>query len=419
MPEIKLLAKKDLKAFANIAADAYPGIGFHSPEEKKNLLKILEKRFDFSSNAAYHGYYKNKELLGGLALYDFEMNLFGNKVLCGGGGFLAVSLLHKKENIARDLCRYFFRYYRTKDAPVAALYSFSPRFYRKMGVGYGSKGYIYRFAPESLPYNGDKKYLRELTSRDKTKMIKCFNEFADQNHGMFYDYPDYRNNFYNRNKKSRFIGYIKNNKLEGYLVYRFKPKSGDNFIDNELEVVEFVYLNKDAYLSICSYLHSQKDQIRIISYLNFDDNFHFNLKEPRNDSGNFYPSVFHETNTSALGIMYRLLNPKKIFTLLSEHDFNGESLRLRLNIEDTFLKENDSKFVVYFEDGYPTLMKSTSPVDVEMKIGIADFSSLLLGAIDFNSLYRYGGIKISKDKYINQLNSLFMTDNRPFCMTDF
>jgi hypothetical protein len=74
--------------------------------------------------------------------------------------------------------------------------------------------------------------------------------------------------------------------------------------------------------------------------------------------------------------MYRLLNPKKIFTLLSEHDFNGESLRLRLNIEDTFLIENDSKFVVYFEDGYPTLMKSTSPVDVEMKIGIADFSSL-------------------------------------------
>lgn len=418
MPEIKPLSKKDIKTFANIAADAYPGIGYHSPEEKKKLQEILEKRF-VSSHVTFHGYYKNNELLGGLALFDFEMNLFGNKVLCGGGGFLAVSLLHKKENIARDLCRYFLRHYRKRNAPVVALYPFSPKFYRKMGVGYGSKAYIYRFTPESLPFSGDKKYLRELTARDKTKMTKCFNEFADQHHGMFYDYPEYRNNFFNRNKKSRFIGYIRNGKMEGYLVYKFKPKGGDNFIANEIQIVEFVYLNKDAFLSICSYLHSQKDQIRIISYLNFDDNFHFNLVEPRNDSGNFYPSVYQETNTSALGIMYRLLNPKKIFALLNEHDFNGESLRLRINIEDTFLKENNGKFVVYFEDGFPIMMKSTSAVDVEMKIDIADFSSLLLGSLDFKSLYNYGRIKLSNENHTNRLNRLFATESKPFCMTDF
>jgi len=418
MPEIKIIPKKDFETFANFAADAYPGMGYHTPEEKKNLQEVLEKKFG-SPTMAFHGYYKNNELLGGVAFYDFEMNLFGNKVLCGGGGFLAVSLLHKKENVARDLCRYFFKYYRKRNAPVASLYPFSPKFYRKMGVGYGSKGYVYRFAPESLPYNGDKKYLIELAEKDKPEIIKCFNAFAEQHHGMFYDYPDYRNSFFKKNKSSRFVGYFKNGKLEGYLVYKFRPAGKDNFINNEIQIVEMVYLNIDVFLSLCSYLHSQKDQIRMITYLNFDDNFHFNLEEPRNDSGNFYPSVFHETNTSALGIMYRLLDSKKIFNLLHEHDFNGESVRLRLNIVDTFLKENNGKFVVYFEDGYPVLKKSSSVCDVEMSIDIADFSSLLLGAIDFKSLYRYGRIKLTNDKYIELLNNLFKTQNKPFFMTHF
>jgi predicted acetyltransferase len=418
MSKIKLIPKKDLKAFAFLAADAYPGIGHHSLEEKNNLYKNLEKRFG-SLNRTFHGYYKNNELLGGIALYDFEMNLFGNKVPCGGGGFLAVSLLHKKESVARDLCRYFFRYYRKRNAPVASLYAFSPKFYRKMGVGYGSKGYIYRFAPKSLPFNGDKKYLRELTARDSSKMTKCFNEFTDQNHGMFYDYSSYRKNFISSNKNFRFVGYLKNGKLEGYLVYKFKKVDGDNYIKNDIEIVQMICLNRDVFLSLCSYLHSQKDQIRIITYLNFDNNFHFNLTEPRNDSGNFYPPAYHESNTSGVGIMYRLLNPKKVFTLLGEHDFNGESLKVRFNIEDTFLKENNGKFAVYFEDGYPTLKKPSSPCDVEMTINIADFSSLLLGAIDFKSLYRYGCIDLSNDKYVDQLNHLFLTEQKPFCMMSF
>lgn len=162
MATIKKVLKKDVGKFASIGADAFPGMGIHTVDEKNKLKQRLLERLEKPGRVLW-GYYDKKELYGGLFLYDFTMNLFGNKILCGGGGFLAVDLLHKKEHVARELCLFFLRHYRKRRSSMTSLYPFRPDFYRKMGVGYGMKTSIYRFSPSNLPAHGDKSKVRELS----------------------------------------------------------------------------------------------------------------------------------------------------------------------------------------------------------------------------------------------------------------
>jgi len=212
MKKILPVPKKDLKHFVDLGVDSYPGMGMQTPEERKTLLDILSKRYDCDSTH-FWGMYDDKKLLAGIIYYDYTMNLFGRKVSIGGGGFLTVGLLNKKEHIARDICRHFFRNYRKADSPFAVLWCFRPDFYRKMGAGIGGKSSIYRFKPEQLPRGKSKKHLRHLVKKDMTKVIDCFNRFADSRNGMIYDFKDYRRFKFNPGGKMRYVGFEKNGKL--------------------------------------------------------------------------------------------------------------------------------------------------------------------------------------------------------------
>lgn len=418
MPDIRKIPKTDLIQFSELGSSAFPGMGIHTEKQIKDLTERLKIRYD-AEHVNFWGIYKQKKLAGGIVFYDFTMNLFGQRVLCGGGGFLVVSLLHKKEHIARDLCRFFFKQYRKQNAPFAALYPFSPSFYRKMGVGYGAKARVYNLIPKLLPDNGSKKYLRKLTKNDIPKIMECFDAYADQKTGMFYDIKDYRESFFRQNEASKFYGYERDGKLLGYFVLNFEKESQSNFLRYKSRIVEMVYLNRDVLNSFMTFFHSQKDQIDSIQYLTFDDNFHFLPEDPRNGSGSIYPSVFHKTDISTLGIMYRILHPKQMFETLKTYSFNRETIRLKIDIKDSFLKENNKPIVVYFANGFPTVKPATSRTDVTLTIDIAELASLVLGAVDLKSLYMYKRCKLSNEQYLDQLFRLFRTNHKPECLTHF
>ncbi|KAA3631252.1 MAG: GNAT family N-acetyltransferase [Calditrichaeota bacterium] len=418
MSDIRKLTKKDLQSFSEIASGAFPGMGVATKEDIEKLAEGLKKRHD-SKISTFYGLFKGKNLAGGMMLHNYRMNLFGHKVGCGGGGFLVVSLLHKKEHVGRDLCRFFMKESRKNGDLFTALYPFRPDFYRDMGAGYGAKASVYNFAPKDLPKNGSKKYLRELTEKDIPKIIDCFNTYADSRTGMFYDYEEYRIANMKRHAKSKYYGYKKDGKLLGYFALEFLKDNPHDFMKYETRINELIYLNRDVFESFLSFLHSQKDQIDRIQYITFDDTFHFLPKDPRNGSGKMYPSVYHETNVASIGIMYRIVNTKGLFKTLADRSFNDVSIRVKFDIKDTFLPENGKPFVVHFDNGYPTLKAATAKSDVTLKIDIADFSSLILGAVDFNSLYDYKLAELSNSKYVETLFRLFRTDRKPECWTHF
>ena len=421
MADIKKLAKKDFLAFAEIATGAFPGMGMNTEEKIQELADWAVKKSE-SKYSTFYGLYKNKKIIGALILYDFEMNLFGNRVLCGGGGFLVVDLLHKKEHVAKDLCKFFFEHYRKRHAIFASLYPFRPDFYRMMGAGYGNKVSVYRINPKDFPTHGSKKYLKKLSKKDSDRIIECFNAYADRKTGMFYDSSEHRENFFRHNKESRFFGYEKDGKLLGYLVFKFvktNPHNPSDFLHNEIHITEMIYLNNDVLAAFMTFLHTQKDQVEVIKYISHDENFHFALHDPRNDSGTVHSPVYHEINQSSVGIMYRLLNPKLLFTTLKNHSFGDITLRIKLEINDSFLKVNDKPIVIYFENGLPTVKSITAKTDVTMTLHTSDFTSLVLGAVDFKSLHMYGLVKCSNEKYNEDLNRLFYRNEKPVCLTQF
>jgi predicted acetyltransferase len=193
---------------------------------------------------------------------------------------------------------------------------------------------------------------------------------------------------------------------------------GESFIVNDIHVRELVYETPEALLELMTFLQSQADQIRRIILNTQDEGFHHILQDPRNGNPDLIPSVYHESNVQGVGLMYRVIDVPGIFDLLKGHNFGGQTLHLALTIEDSFLPENAGTTLLSFEGGYAEL-DTEKEAEVEVAIDIAEFSSLLMGVIDFGRLYHYGLADISDKAYVDLVDQLFAVRDKPLCTTPF
>jgi predicted acetyltransferase len=214
------------------------------------------------------------------------------------------------------------------------------------------------------------------------------------------------------------VAYKKNDIIQGYLVYEFKPKDDKSILVNDIVVNDLVYENREALEEIMTFLNSQSDQIRFVIFNIQDEDFRFILDDPRNDSDNMFVPVCHECSIQGTGIMYRVINTRALFKELEEHVFNNENCKLKITIEDSLLKENEGSIIVNFENGLATI-SNKEDYEVEIALNIADFSSLITCAVSFKSLYKYGRAQISNKEYINAVNNIFCSEEKPVCFTRF
>jgi predicted acetyltransferase len=194
-----------------------------------------------------------------------------------------------------------------------------------------------------------------------------------------------------------------------------------------MRVKEFIYESQEALSELMTFLHTQADQIRHVLINTQDEYFHHLLLDPRNGTDRLIPDVYHETNAQGLGLMYRVVDVPRILDLLSERDFGTPALgartcTLRLTIDDSFLPENAGSISLHSRGGYVQRQYGGMPdaaYDAEIRLDIADFSSLLAGTVDFWSLYRYGLAEISDESYVETVNRLFAVEQKPICTTSF
>ena len=416
MSQVKKVIAKDFDDFVLIATNAYPAFGANTKEDrdkiKKRLMKI-EKEDPVLTNC---GLYRSGRLQGVMRIFDFTMTMFETELLVGGVGLVAVDLAHKKEKVCKEMIEHFLKHYKKNGACLTALYPFRPDFHRKMGFGYGTKLNQYTIKPADLPAGGSKAHVRFLEKRDRKAMIDCYNRFAAKTHGMMRKCK-YEINSLER-QHARFVGYKKDGRTRGYIAFNFKSAKADNFILNNLHVLELIYENREALMELMTFLRSQADQINHIIYTTQDDFFHFFPTDPRNHTDNLMMPVGHESNTQGLGIMYRVIDTKGLFAKLKGHDFSGVTCRLKLSIRDDFFEENAGSLIIDFVEGKPHLRK-TGSYDIAIELGIADFSSLIMGVIDFKTLYKFGLAEISSPKHLPAVNRIFSVDQRPICTTQF
>ena len=82
------------------------------------------------------------------------------------------------------------------------------------------------------------------------------------------------------------------------------------------------------------------------------------------------------------------------------------------------MPENAGSTLLGFEDGRLHLLHE-SPCDVELRLDVAAFSSLLVGAVGFRRLHMYGLADVSDPAYIDTVDRIFAVEQKPVCTTEF
>jgi predicted acetyltransferase len=412
MSTIRKLEAPDFQAGIRIFADAYPGLDI---KDRATFRDRLQKFHEEDPSANFYGLFRHDTLWGLMCLYDFDMNCLGVRIPVGGVGQIAVDLTHKKEQVAKEMMEYYLQHYRQRGCALAALYPFRPDFYIRMGFGHGTKMNRYRVRPADLPKGAYKARVRYLGHQDREALRDCYQRVAERTHGMMDKYERDLRRIFDR-PEHRAVGVAEGNVLQGYLVFTFER--GPDFVTNDILVRELVYETPEALSELLTFLHSQADQISRITFETQDEDFHYLLHDPRNDSGRLFDEVYHETNQQGVGLMYRVLDVPGLFERLDDRDFGGQTCTLKLAIEDTFQPQQQENIVIAIQDGSLRLADD-HVADAEINLGIGAFSSLLMGTVHFRSLYRYGLAHISDTGYVDVVDRAFAVRQKPVCMTGF
>jgi predicted acetyltransferase len=413
--DIRLLSVQDFDALVHIWSRAYPGAKVLTKEERARFRERALQLHEEDPTSNFYGLFREGCLLGIMCFHDFQMNFLGACVPAGGVGQVAVDLLHKKQHVAKEMMGFYLRHYRDRGFPLALLYPFRPDFYRAMGFGYGPKMSQYRVSPAALPKAPSKAHVRALGPDDEEAIRTCYDRVAGRTHGMIYKTDRELRGLFRR-ATNQIVGVELDDQLQGYLVYTFEH--GDNFITNDLHVQEWVYETPEALSGLLTFLHSQADQIRHVLLDSQDEDLHHLLLDPRDGSGKLIPSVYHQSNTQGVGLMVRVIDLPGLLDQLGGHDFGGQSVSLRLSVDDSFLPENAGTMVLRFTGGRLEQLEAGEP-DVEARLAIEDLSSLLFGTVAFRSLYHYGRARVSDAGLVDVLTRLFTVEQKPICVTPF
>lgn len=416
---IRKLEKEEFSSFVEIVVNAYPGTTKNTAEFKQKYVDSLVSIQEKADTVHFYGLFRKDQLIGGMRIHHFTMNVYGKLVEAGGVGLVAVDLLHKKEKAAKDLIDYFISYFKEKGNSIVMLYPFRPDFYKNMGFGYGTKMNQYQIEPASFPKAATKEGLMYLDSSQKELIKSCANRFARSTHGMILK-TDHDLEILFKNPDHKLVGFMENGELQGYIVFTFKNADNENFLMNNLIVKEFIYETPKALTQLCHFLHTQADQVNRIILNTPDDDIEFLISESRNGSNHLIPSVYHETKTSGIGLMYKIIDvPKFLLHLPAEH-FPEKAYKLGLIVRDTFHSDESQKWMLSFEKGKLTVDEYVrNSTDVELELEISDLSSMAMGAVSADKLYQYGRLNINKPEDLAVIKRLFSYLQKPTCTKAF
>ena len=411
MSIIRALQDNEIPELLRIVANAYPSFELHSPEATAKLKKRLLQALDEGFANRICGLFRDGRLLGGMRWLDFEMNLFEKPVPFGGVGLVAVDLVHKKEQVCKEMIQAFIQHYDEAGTALVGLYGFRLDFYKQMGFGFGNVTHHYRIRPEQFPCT-QKDGIRFLTADDGEAIAACYQRYMDGRHGLLAK-SQYEINEYSRNDTTHLVGFATSDRIEGYLVYRYQVDG----LNTDLQVIEFVYENDTAYRQLCTFLHTQLDQIRWILFNTQDDHFYYQFSNPVNSQSGEVP-LHHASSGSEIGIMYRVVNTGRLIEQLADHNFNDVSMNLKIELQDTFHPENSGIYPVRVHEGKMCLDENIGSCPF-IRLDVAEFTSLVLGLVPFRKLVRYGLADISDTECLPRIDRLFHCTQKPQCWTRF
>ncbi len=401
----------DFRNFSILQLNAYPAISLNCEKYEEKMKEMIKDGIEI------YGVFHDDNLVGGMMLFYYKMNLLNEVISACGIGSIAVDLCRKKEKVAREIMKFYLNKLREKGIPFALLYPFNPEFYNNMGFSFGTLLNQFKLYPKDLPKKSDKNHIAKLDESHVPLLCNFYNSMFKKTNGLIEkDEGEFLRLF--KKDTNKIFGCIKDGKLIAYIISEFRRGNLESFLVNDLFISEILFENSEGFYEIMAFLKSQSDQFRYIILNTQDEDFVYSLKDPRNHSEKILFSVYHECIHKGVGIMYRITDVKKIFSDLLNHNFQSENLKLCLNVTDNFIEDNNQKLILNFQNGKLSL-DYDGPYDVELCIDICELSALLSCNIKITSLYKYGLIKLSDESSLYKLDKIFATSEKPQCLTYF
>jgi predicted acetyltransferase len=408
----------EFRRWIDIYADAYPTLDLSTPAQRDAAFEEQRDEAESDSEQRLVGAHRAGVLVGGMRVYDFTMCVRGAQVFTGGIGSIAVGLENKRRGIARDLVRGFLTEYRERGAALAVLYAFRPSFYSAMGFGYGQKINQYRVALDALPADGPRERVRALRPADAEAFLATYNRAQARTNGLIRR-EAWRAERRLSNTAYRTFGYTEGKVLRGYLTVEVRLGKPGTVNRDDLYAHELIYETPAALHGLLAFARSQADQYAALIVNTHDPDFHFAVLDPRNGRDrNLYPPAHHGTNAQGLGVMYRAIDVRALVSALSDCTFGDLDAIVRIDLADPFVGPNAGACAIRFRAGRPELVDAAPGADVDVAIGVADFSALVMGSVRLRSLVAYGRAVLSKPAWLRRLDAAFDADP-PHCLTRF
>jgi len=409
---IKEIPQSDIDTYINLACMAYPSFKDLSAEGLQSFKELIKVRFEDESTH-YFGMYQDNQLIAAMRLFDFKMNFLDQMIDASGLASLAVDLLYKKQGIAKEMIAFYEDYYKKQNIPIAMLLPFKTDYYFKQGYGYGSKINRYKIKAIDFPQCKDTSTLYHVPKEYIEEIHYCYDIFHKQHHGLLNRISDEKYDYLN-NHDYYIVGNYVHQIITGYMIYYFENGKEDNYTINNMIVVELVYLDSATLDKLLGFIHKQADQVNLVQIDTCNDNFHMLFANPLNDTQNYIPYGYLESNVQGIGPMYKILDINQAFKQVSYRNYNHVNAKVKFDI--TYEDDSITSTVVHFVDGQAIL--DQSDYDVTLSMSINHFSSLFVGSTNLNELHQLGLITLDDLSYLNILNLAFICQ-KPYVNTDF
>lgn len=416
---IRPLTEADIEAYLDIYLNSYPAYKSLDEEcrshyREKHRLELREDR-----QVRTVGLFEDGTLLATMKLIRFSMNFFGRMQPACGLMALEVHPLHKKKGVALEMVRYFEDYAQRVGALLTLLLPFQIGFYRRMGYGFAGKLYEYHLPTAALPKvdPSAREHLRLLQPEDFDAALDCHRRFAAKNHGMVEKFEE-EVRAARGDIQVRRIGYHADGQLKGYAAYRFESASDSNYTQNRLSVEELVYEDGGVLRALLGALRLQEDLAQTVILRTGEEDFHHLLDDPQDISKNYIDYGFLQTNVSAIGTMFKLVDGETFVEKTAYRAFPKGKLTAAFRYQDE-MAECEKQLRITFADGHWGVAAADSTADVTVTCRQGDLASLLMGSCGLEALLRLGAAAADNDEKARELARLLHYSQKPWLNSDY
>lgn len=399
---------------AQLARNVITGFPSKTPEA---LLHNMAGELKKPEEGRYLGCFDdNGNLIGSSLLMDFEVNVRGKLMEMGGTAYVSTNFLHKKEHVAKNLIRVGLGAFAKTGRTVAALHPFNPAFYRKMGFGYCNETMMYSPKPQYIRAYGDKSCLSYARPEEEEEILEFYRNYAKKTHGAtIHSFMDRHRIF----DMPYVVVCRREGRITGYLTFEFVEVDHYTDMYHDLAVRELVCEDMETMKQFLTFFASQTDQIERVRIYTYEEDFHMLFTNPDSGENRAFDGAIQEIGRKNMGYMFRILDVKKYFALQNHCERPARrEFTMELQVEDDFMEENNTSVLLRVQGDKVLLTKDREP-DVVLKTGIADLSSLVMGAIPLSSFLWTERMELSNRSYGQDIQNAIGWSEKPKNYTYF